>query len=90
MLLVSYVSGMLFAVASAFATTYVMFVVLRFFTGFCITGIVIISAVLSYSSLPLGSNALVISEMCTVKRDFLVPSSCGVGGHRAQEAGWSD
>lgn len=47
MLLVSYVSGMLFAVASAFSTSYVMFAVLRFFTGFCITGIVIVSSVLS-------------------------------------------
>ncbi|XP_051801932.1 solute carrier family 22 member 7-like [Acanthochromis polyacanthus] len=47
MLLVSYVSGMLFAIASAFSTTYVMFAVLRFFTGFCITGIVIVSQVLS-------------------------------------------
>uniref|UniRef100_A0A4W6BZY9 Solute carrier family 22 member 7b, tandem duplicate 2 n=1 Tax=Lates calcarifer TaxID=8187 RepID=A0A4W6BZY9_LATCA len=34
MLLVSYVSGMLFAVASAFSSSYVMFAVLRFFTGF--------------------------------------------------------
>lgn len=47
MLLVSYVSGMLTAVASAFSTSYVMFAVLRFFTGFCITGIIIVSAVLS-------------------------------------------
>ncbi|GAA6214768.1 uncharacterized protein LOC108896475 [Lates japonicus] len=47
MLLVSYVSGMLFAVASAFSSSYVMFAVLRFFTGFCITGIVIVSSVLS-------------------------------------------
>ncbi|XP_068583402.1 solute carrier family 22 member 7-like [Cebidichthys violaceus] len=47
MLLVSYVSGMLIAVASAFSTSYVMFAVLRFFTGFCITGIVIVSTVLS-------------------------------------------
>ncbi|XP_028257719.1 solute carrier family 22 member 7-like [Parambassis ranga] len=47
MLLVSYVSGMLFAVASAFSTSYIMFAVLRFLTGFCITGIVIVSAVLS-------------------------------------------
>ncbi|KAK7912917.1 hypothetical protein WMY93_013128 [Mugilogobius chulae] len=46
-LLLSYVSGMLFAIASAFSTTYIMFAVLRFFTGFCITGIVIVSAVLS-------------------------------------------
>nr|XP_040043575.1 solute carrier family 22 member 7-like [Gasterosteus aculeatus aculeatus] len=47
MLLVSYVSGMLTAVASAFSTSYVMFAVLRFFTGFCITGIIIVSAVLN-------------------------------------------
>ncbi|MEQ2169829.1 hypothetical protein GOODEAATRI_029185 [Goodea atripinnis] len=50
-LLVSYVSSLLFAVASAFSTTYVMFAVLRFFTGFCITGIVIISVTLSNSFL---------------------------------------
>ncbi|RVE76200.1 hypothetical protein OJAV_G00006310 [Oryzias javanicus] len=47
MLLVSYISALIFAVASAFSTTYVMFAILRFFTGFCITGIVIVSAVLS-------------------------------------------
>uniref|UniRef100_A0A3B3BTC8 Major facilitator superfamily (MFS) profile domain-containing protein n=1 Tax=Oryzias melastigma TaxID=30732 RepID=A0A3B3BTC8_ORYME len=47
MLLVSYISALIFAVASAFSTTYVMFAVLRFFTGFCITGIIIVSAVLS-------------------------------------------
>uniref|UniRef100_A0A3Q2ZPZ6 Solute carrier family 22 member 7b, tandem duplicate 3 n=1 Tax=Kryptolebias marmoratus TaxID=37003 RepID=A0A3Q2ZPZ6_KRYMA len=46
MLLVSNVSGLLFAIASAFSTTYEMFAVLRFFTGFCITGIVIVSTVL--------------------------------------------
>ncbi|KAF7217990.1 solute carrier family 22 member 7-like [Nothobranchius furzeri] len=46
-LLVSYVSGTLFAIASAFSTTYMMFAVLRFFTGFCITGIVIVSTVLN-------------------------------------------
>ncbi|XP_076004172.1 solute carrier family 22 member 7-like [Genypterus blacodes] len=46
MLLVSYVSGMLFAVASAFSTSYIMFMVLRFFTGITVTGIVIILAVL--------------------------------------------
>ncbi|XP_053713007.1 solute carrier family 22 member 7-like [Synchiropus splendidus] len=47
MLLVSYVSGIVFAVASSFSTTYVMFAVLRFFTGFCINGIVIVTYVLS-------------------------------------------
>lgn len=47
MLLVSYVFAALFGVASAFSTSLVMFAVLRFFTGFSITGIVIIAAVLS-------------------------------------------
>lgn len=47
MLLASYVSGMLFATASAFSSSYMMFVVLRFLTGFCLTGIVIVSSVLS-------------------------------------------
>ncbi|XP_023282826.1 solute carrier family 22 member 7-like [Seriola lalandi dorsalis] len=59
MLLVSYVSGMLFAVASAFSSSYVMFAVLRFFTGFCITGIVIVSAVLSVEWVDIEHRKLV-------------------------------
>ncbi|KAA0711072.1 Solute carrier family 22 member 7 [Triplophysa tibetana] len=47
MLLVSYLSGMGFAVASAFSSSFIMFAVLRFFTGFAITGIIIITAVLN-------------------------------------------
>ncbi|XP_057699007.1 solute carrier family 22 member 7-like isoform X2 [Corythoichthys intestinalis] len=46
MLLTSYLSGMLFALTSAFATSFLMFAVLRFLTGLCMTGIVIVSAVL--------------------------------------------
>uniref|UniRef100_A0A672G5K8 Solute carrier family 22 member 7-like n=1 Tax=Salarias fasciatus TaxID=181472 RepID=A0A672G5K8_SALFA len=59
LLLVSYVSAMLFAVASAFSTSYVMFTVLRFFTGFCITGIVIISTVLSVEWVDIEHRKLV-------------------------------
>ncbi|KAM7419312.1 hypothetical protein PAMA_016431 [Pampus argenteus] len=59
MLLVSYISGMLFAVASAFSTSYVMFAVLRFFTGFCITGIVIVSTVLSVEWVDIEHRKLV-------------------------------
>ena len=51
MLLVSYVFGTLFAVASAFSSSYVMFVVLRFFTGFSITGIIVVSTTISKSFL---------------------------------------
>ncbi|XP_068177390.1 solute carrier family 22 member 7-like isoform X2 [Antennarius striatus] len=46
MMLLSYVSTMLFGFASALSTSYVMFVVLRFFTGFSIIGIHIITGVL--------------------------------------------
>ncbi|XP_034044038.1 solute carrier family 22 member 7-like [Thalassophryne amazonica] len=59
MLLVSYVSGMLFAVLSAFSTSYMMFMVLRFFTGFCITGIVIVSSVLSVEWVDIEHRKLV-------------------------------
>ncbi|TRY94088.1 hypothetical protein DNTS_027317, partial [Danionella cerebrum] len=46
MLLVSYISGMAFTLASIFSSSFVMFAVLRFFSGFTITGIVIVSSVL--------------------------------------------
>ncbi|XP_045903521.1 solute carrier family 22 member 7-like [Micropterus dolomieu] len=59
MLLVSYVSAMIFAFASAFSTSYVMFAVLRFFTGFCITGIVIVSTVLSVEWVDIEHRKLV-------------------------------
>ncbi|KAM6941172.1 solute carrier family 22 member 7-like [Lycodopsis pacificus] len=59
MLLVSYVSGMLIAVASAFSTSYVMFAVLRFFTGFCITGIAIVTTVLSVEWVDIEHRKLV-------------------------------
>uniref|UniRef100_A0A3Q3SLY4 Solute carrier family 22 member 6 n=1 Tax=Mastacembelus armatus TaxID=205130 RepID=A0A3Q3SLY4_9TELE len=59
MLLVSYLSGMLFADASAFSSSYMMFAVLRFFTGFCITGIVIISSVLSVEWVDIKHRKLV-------------------------------
>ncbi|XP_029006621.1 solute carrier family 22 member 7-like [Betta splendens] len=59
MLLVSYVSGMLFAVASAFSSSYTMFVVLRFFSGFCLTGIVIVSTVLSVEWVDIEHRKLV-------------------------------
>lgn len=72
MLLVSYISALIFAVASAFSTTYVMFAVLRFFTGFCITGIIIVSAVLSETICMLKSMVtflkcfdVIIAILCT-------------------------
>ncbi|KAJ0067342.1 hypothetical protein NL108_016770, partial [Boleophthalmus pectinirostris] len=47
MLLVSYVLSVVFGLSSAFVSSYEMFAVLRFFTGFGLTGISIISIVLS-------------------------------------------
>ncbi|KAF1395285.1 hypothetical protein PFLUV_G00009960 [Perca fluviatilis] len=47
LLLVSYLSSLTFAVLSAFSTSYVMFVILRFFTGMSLAGISIISIVLN-------------------------------------------
>ncbi|KAM4603357.1 solute carrier family 22 member 7-like [Polymixia lowei] len=59
MLLVSYIAGTLFAVASAFSTSLVTFAVLRFFTGFGITGIVIVSTVLSVEWVDIEHRKLV-------------------------------
>ncbi|XP_066538059.1 solute carrier family 22 member 7-like [Hoplias malabaricus] len=47
MLLVSYISSMVFSVASAFSTNFMMFASLRFLTGFSLAGISIISIVLT-------------------------------------------
>ncbi|XP_067106805.1 solute carrier family 22 member 7-like [Osmerus mordax] len=59
MLLVSYVSAMVFGVASAFSTSYGMFAMLRFLTGFGITGIVIVSTVLSVEWVDIKHRRLV-------------------------------
>ncbi|KAG9268275.1 solute carrier family 22 member 7-like [Astyanax mexicanus] len=59
MLLVSYVLGMSFAVASVFSTSFIMFAVLRFFTGLGITGIVIVSSVLIVEWVDIKSRKLV-------------------------------
>ncbi|XP_063048349.1 solute carrier family 22 member 7-like [Engraulis encrasicolus] len=59
MLLVSYVSGMAFALGSIFSTSYVMFAVLRFFTGFSIIGIVIATSVLIVEWVDIKSRRLV-------------------------------
>ncbi|XP_041640042.1 solute carrier family 22 member 7-like [Cheilinus undulatus] len=47
LLLVSYLLSMTFAILSAFSTSYVMFVIMRFFTGMSLSGISIISYVLN-------------------------------------------
>ncbi|XP_052009918.1 solute carrier family 22 member 7-like [Xyrauchen texanus] len=46
MLMVSYLSAIVFAVASALSQSFIMFAIMRFFTGMGITGISIISIVL--------------------------------------------
>ncbi|KAK5871679.1 hypothetical protein PBY51_004544 [Eleginops maclovinus] len=47
LLLVSYLGTMMFAVLSAFSSSYVMFTIMRFFTGMAISGISIISIALN-------------------------------------------
>ncbi|XP_068177852.1 solute carrier family 22 member 7-like [Antennarius striatus] len=59
MILLCYVSTILVGFASAFSTSYVMFVVLRFFTGFYSTGIFIIAAVLSVEWVDIEHRKLV-------------------------------
>jgi MFS family permease len=45
--MVAYLATMVFAFTSAFSTSYVMFCIMRFFTGVTLSGISIISIVLS-------------------------------------------
>ncbi|XP_056136456.1 solute carrier family 22 member 7-like [Lampris incognitus] len=59
MLLVSYISGLVFGVASALSTSFTMFMVLRFLTGFSITGIVIVSTVLNVEWVDIEHRKLV-------------------------------
>ncbi|XP_064173874.1 solute carrier family 22 member 7-like [Anguilla rostrata] len=59
MLLVSYVAGMVFGLASAFSSSFLMFAIMRFLTGFGITGISIISTVLSLEWVDIEHRRLV-------------------------------
>ncbi|XP_076848176.1 solute carrier family 22 member 7-like [Brachyhypopomus gauderio] len=59
MLLVSYVLGTCFALASVFSSSFTMFAVLRFFTGLSITGIVIVSSVLCVEWVDIRNRKLV-------------------------------
>ncbi|XP_035618023.1 solute carrier family 22 member 7-like [Oncorhynchus keta] len=59
MLLVSYTISMVFGFASAFSNSYTMFGVMRFFTGFGLTGISIISTVLSVEWVDIKHRALI-------------------------------
>ncbi|XP_016121735.1 solute carrier family 22 member 7-like, partial [Sinocyclocheilus grahami] len=59
MLLVSCISGMAFALASIFSSSFIMFAVLRFFSGFTITGIAIVSTVLNVEWVDIKHRRLV-------------------------------
>ncbi|KAL7873814.1 hypothetical protein AOLI_G00128850 [Acnodon oligacanthus] len=59
MLLVSYIVGMTFAVASVFSSSFAMFAVLRFFTGLGLNGIVIITSVLNVEWVDIERRKLV-------------------------------
>lgn len=100
MLLVSHISGMGFGLCSAFSSSFTMFAVLRFFTGFTITGSVIISTVLSEENLSIWNCFVfvVVLKQHTVVflkwRRVIVSDECvywffircGVGEHWAQKA----
>ncbi|KAF7704869.1 solute carrier family 22 member 7-like [Silurus meridionalis] len=59
MLMVSYVLALCFAMASVFSSSIIMFAVLRFFTGLSITGIVIVTSVLTVEWVNIKSRKLV-------------------------------
>ncbi|XP_067223007.1 solute carrier family 22 member 7 [Chanodichthys erythropterus] len=59
MLLLSHILGMGFGLCSAFSSSFIMFAVLRFFTGFTITGSVIISTVLNVEWVSIEHRKLV-------------------------------
>ncbi|KAJ8248566.1 hypothetical protein GJAV_G00243360 [Gymnothorax javanicus] len=59
MLMVSYILGMTFGLASAFSTSYLMFAIMRFFTGLGLAGMSIISPVLSMEWVDIEHRKLV-------------------------------
>ncbi|XP_052436100.1 solute carrier family 22 member 7 isoform X1 [Carassius gibelio] len=59
MLLVSHMLGMGFGLCSTFSSSFIMFAVLRFFTGFTITGSVIISTILNVEWVSIEHRKLV-------------------------------
>ncbi|KAJ8361532.1 hypothetical protein SKAU_G00180570 [Synaphobranchus kaupii] len=63
MLLVSYLSGMVFGLASAFSSSFLMFAIIRFFTGFGIAGINIISIVLCLEWVDIEHRKLTLSNI---------------------------
>ncbi|KAM6915904.1 solute carrier family 22 member 7-like [Xenentodon cancila] len=58
-LLASYIMAMVFGVSSAFANSYILFAVLRFLTGFSLTGISINSVVLSIEWVDTGHRSFI-------------------------------
>uniref|UniRef100_A0A665T902 Solute carrier family 22 member 7-like n=1 Tax=Echeneis naucrates TaxID=173247 RepID=A0A665T902_ECHNA len=75
LLLASYLSSMTFAVLSASSTSYVMFVIMRFFTGMSLAGISIISFVLNVEWFGIECrtfSGIIISLDWTVGNCFLV------------------
>uniref|UniRef100_A0A3P8XC61 Solute carrier family 22 member 6 n=1 Tax=Esox lucius TaxID=8010 RepID=A0A3P8XC61_ESOLU len=59
MLLVSYILSIVFGFSCAFSNSYTMFIVMRFLTGFGLTGISIISTVLSVEWVDIKHRALI-------------------------------
>lgn len=72
LLLVSYVSSLIFAVLSAFSTSYIMFVIMRFFTGMSLAGISIIAIALSKEILSVRAFIFVVFVYSVFLDVFLV------------------
>ncbi|XP_070768708.1 uncharacterized protein [Enoplosus armatus] len=85
LLLVSYLSSMTFAALSAFSTSYVMFVIMRFFSGMSLAGISIISIVLNVEWFSIEHrtfSSVIISLDWTLGNWILVGIAYGVNEWR--------
>ncbi|XP_028316683.1 solute carrier family 22 member 7-like [Gouania willdenowi] len=85
MLLVSYLSTLIFAVLSAFSTSYIMFTIMRFFTGLSQAGISIISIALNvewFSVEHRTFSGIIISLDWTLGSWLLVGIAYGVNDWR--------
>ncbi|XP_035025758.1 solute carrier family 22 member 7-like [Hippoglossus stenolepis] len=85
LLLASYVSSMTFALLSAFSTSYIIFVIMRFFTGMSLAGISIISIVLNvewFSIKYRTFSGIIISLDWTIGNWLLVGLAYGINEWR--------
>lgn len=91
LLLVSYLSSLIFAALSAFSSSYIMFVIMRFFTGMSLAGISIISIALSKEIISQCFLPLCLYFMPLFNLIFSLWwrfCRCGMVQHRTQDFFW--